>query len=533
MSLRPTLSSLLIFHVITLVLLRPAPCAGEGIFRNPQRFTVIHTNDTHSHIASPKERKDGLPALGGAARRVALIKEMKANLPEVIYVDSGDIFQGTLFFNFFKGEAEFKLAALAGLDLMTLGNHEFDAGQQILVEKASRAPFPIVCANISFGPEADPRMKELVKPWTRRSIGEFTVTFIGLVTKELMQSTNPLNLMGVSVSDPLEAIDAAMADSAEGTDAYIVLSHLGIVGDMELAAVRPRIAAIIGGHTHTALHKGIMVRRTNPSNEDSLSGEDSGIGTLVVQSGSWGRYLGRIDFEILGPPGEAILKVIDSGLIPVDDSLREDPEAAAVIDGYSAEFKSMVNKKIGETKNFLDAERANVRLRETNLGNLIADILRKFGNTDIAFVNGGGLRASISGPAITIEDVMTCLPFNDKVVRLHLKGTDIIKLFKIVASAPRDGHYGGFLQVSGMKVIYGPNEVSEMAIGGRPVDPDRSYSITTNEFLTLGGDGLTVLMECPYIQRTGVLLSDLVMEYVKSNSPIDAKCDGRVRFEDR
>lgn len=522
------------------VLVSVWPCpgsAGVETFRNPKKFTIVHTNDTHSHIAGPKPRKDGSANLGGAARRVALIRDLRATLPEVVYVDSGDIFQGTLFFNFFKGEVEFKLAAMAGLDLMTLGNHEFDAGQNILAERATAAPFPIVCANVSLGPAADPRLKKLIKPSFQRKIGDFTLTFVGLVTDELMQSTNPLNLEGVSVIEPARAFDAAMEGVPPGSDAVIVLSHLGIAGDLALASARPSISAIIGGHTHTALHKGIQVRRVSPSSEDFFSdnGSDreSDNGILIVQSGSFGRYLGRIDLEISGPVGKPRLNVLDTGLIPIEASLKEDPEALVLIDGYTSEFKGLVGKKVGETKDFLDAERANVRLRETNLGNLIADILRKFGNTDVAIVNGGCLRASIPGPVITIEDIMTCLPFSDKVVRLHLKGSEIVKLFRIVAQAPRDGHYGGFLQVSGMKVIYGPGEVSEISIGGRPVDPDRSYSITTNEFLTLGGDGLTVLMECPYIQRTGALLSDLVIDYVRGNSPVSAKCDGRIRFEDR
>lgn len=491
------------------------------------RFAIAHTNDTHSHIEPFKIL--GLKNMfGGIARRATLLNMARKQYDTLIYVDSGDLVQGTLFFNFFKGSIEFKMAQKLGLDIMCLGNHEFDKGQQVLLENIRSVDFPVLCANIKFNDKACKGLQQVVKKSVIKEVGGYRILFTSIVTNELLTTTKASNLNGIEVLDPYESIKRVMSDN--DFHFVILLSHQGFSNDLKTAKKFPEIDLIIGGHSHTKLSKGIFVP-ANDSDDSNDSNDSNDSGVWVFQSGQWGKYLGLIEIEITRDSQKPVMRVIDSGLISVDESIKEDGEFKKIIAEKAAGFKKMVKKKIGETSVILDGERGRIRVEETNLGNLTADVIRAFGKTDIAFQNAGAIRSSIRGPEVKVEDVLNCFPFSDEVVTLKLKGSDIEKLFSIIASAPRDGHYGGYLQISGMKVVYNNNKVRDITINNTPLDRTRIYTVATNAFLTQGGDGLTILRDNKWLYRTGVLVSDLVIEHFKNNSPVNAKVEGRIIVE--
>jgi len=256
-------------------------------------LTILHTNDTHSRI--DPFPMDGGPhqGLGGVARRAALVREIRAENPNILLLDSGDIFQGTPYFNFFGGEIEFKAMSAMGYDVATLGNHDFDNGVPGLVEMMPHASFDFVSANYDV---SGSELESHVRPWVIREmegvkVGIFGlgVAFEGLVLANLHE--------GVRHTDPYAAARMAVEELRERGCALVVcLSHMGYryregtPCDTELAQVVEGIDLILGGHSHTFM------------DEPDVYVHPGGGRSLVHQVGWGGMRLGRIDV-VLGPVG--------------------------------------------------------------------------------------------------------------------------------------------------------------------------------------------------------------------------------------
>lgn len=252
------------------------------------RLVVLHTNDTHSRIDPFPMDGGRFEGLGGVARRAALIERIRAEHPHVLLLDSGDILQGTPYFNFFGGEVEFRAMSMMGYDVATLGNHEFDLGVDGLVEAMTHAKFEFVSAN--YAVDGTP-LEAHVRPWTVREVGGVRIGIFGLGIELERLVPEPL-YAGVRYTDPTEAARLACADLRDrGCALVICLSHLGYayrgskVSDTTLAQAVPEIDLILGGHTHTFMDG--PDRYSDP--------RDPTRETLVHQVGWGGMRLGRID----------------------------------------------------------------------------------------------------------------------------------------------------------------------------------------------------------------------------------------------
>jgi 5'-nucleotidase len=267
----------------------PLPVASDEV-----RLIILHTNDTHSRI--DPFPMDGGPyqGLGGVARRATLIDRIRDRHPNVLLLDSGDIFQGTPYFNFFKGAIEYEAMSAMGYDVVTIGNHDFDNGVDGLVEMMPRATFDFVSANYEM---AGSPLEARVQPWVVREVGGIRigifglgVGFDGLVLESLHQ--------GVRYTDPLAAArQCVLALRAVGCSLVVCLSHLGYryggdrPSDTHLAQRVEGIDLILGGHTHTFM------------DEPDVYSHPGGRKTLVKQVGWGGIRLGRVEV-VLGHPDE-------------------------------------------------------------------------------------------------------------------------------------------------------------------------------------------------------------------------------------
>jgi len=257
-----------------------------GLLRDDVRLVILHTNDTHSQIDPFPETASRNAGVGGAARRASLIRQVRAAHDHVLLLDSGDIFQGTPYFNLFGGEVEMKVMSQMGYDVATLGNHDFDNGTDGLVEMLPHATFEFVCANYDI---THPGLADRVQPYTIRQFGDVKVGIFGLgidfhalVLADLHQ--------GVSYSDPVGAARRISEDLREqGCHLVICLSHLGYrynsdrPSDTDLANLVPEVDLILGGHTHTFM-----------DSPDIYRAGETGL-TVVNQVGYAGIRLGRID----------------------------------------------------------------------------------------------------------------------------------------------------------------------------------------------------------------------------------------------
>jgi 5'-nucleotidase len=249
-------------------------------------ITILHTNDTHSQI-DPLPANDRNAGKGGVARRATLVKKIRKENPNTLLIDAGDVLQGTPYFNFFKGEVEYKAMSAIGYDAGTLGNHEFDNGVNALAAALKFANFDIVSANYDVKGTA---LEGRVKPYVVKTVGGVRIGLFGLGISPTALITAE-NFKGVTYIDPVVAARGMVKKLREEERCALVvcMSHLGYSadgqrGDSFVAAQVDGIDFIAGGHTHTFMEKPVM--QTQPC----------GAQTLIFQVGKSGIYVGRVDF---------------------------------------------------------------------------------------------------------------------------------------------------------------------------------------------------------------------------------------------
>jgi 5'-nucleotidase len=256
---------------------------------NKKQITILHTNDVHSHVEPFPSNDPKYANMGGAARRMSLIQQVRKEQPNVLLLDAGDIFQGTPYFNFYGGELEFKLMSMMGYDAATIGNHDFDNGINGLAAQMPNASFNMLNANYDF---TNTLMEGLTQPYkvfvkdgVRIGVFGIGIQLSGLVNKTMYKETKYLDPIEITTDIVKELRNKARCDIV------ICLSHLGYdydnknkISDRLLAQKTEGIDLIIGGHTHTFLDKPAIVQNK------------AGKFTLVNQVGWGGINLGRVDF---------------------------------------------------------------------------------------------------------------------------------------------------------------------------------------------------------------------------------------------
>lgn len=269
-------------------------------------FTILHTNDWHSRIEPFPMDGGKYQGLGGAAYRAQMIKQVRSEVEHVLVLDSGDMFQGTPYFNYFGGEVEFKLMSEMGYDCATLGNHDFDGGIDGLKKQLPHAKFNILNSNYDF---SNTILKDTFKPYKIYKLGNVKVgvTAVGIDLQGLVPN---VLWNGLQYTDPVEKANfwAGFLKKQEGCDFVALLSHLGYkysdskVSDEFMAKNSRNIDLILGGHTHTFME--------TPVNTTNLDGEE----VIINQVGWAGIMLGRIDFtmvsgKLIKKPQSSMLKV--------------------------------------------------------------------------------------------------------------------------------------------------------------------------------------------------------------------------------
>lgn len=255
-----------------------------------QKLTILHTNDVHSRIDPFPMDGSSSQGLGGVAARAEIIEKIRREEEHVLLLDAGDIFQGTPYFNFFKGEPEIKAMTSMGYDATTIGNHDFDAGLENLATQLTRhARFPMLVSNYDF---TGTPMEYLYQPYRIFKKGKLKIGILGLGIE--MEGLVPEKLYaGTKYQDPVEKANeiADKLKKDKGCDLVICLSHLGYqytenkISDKKLAAATQNIDVIIGGHTHTFLNDPVLVKNKK------------GVDVIINQVGWAGINLGRLDFE--------------------------------------------------------------------------------------------------------------------------------------------------------------------------------------------------------------------------------------------
>ena len=487
-----------------------------------QTLTILHSSEHHGQALPIEERSK--PRIGGMAGRAALIASVRKETDAVLLVDSGDILIGTALSSFFRGEPDIKAMNLMGYQAMAAGNHDFDFGLDHLRKLQELAQFPILCSNVVG------RGTELpCRPFAVLRVGTFTIGLISLLGHSNFPDTfNRQVVKMLDLRDPIETARtlARTLKAQEHVDLVIAVTHESTEEDLALLVQAPEVDAVIGGHT-----EGFDGLRT----AGSMTAVESQAkpGPLLVKTHRLGRTLGRLDLSLTRQPGPVAILRATARNLPVTDAVGSDSAVAALLDDYARKLDSQTGTVIGRSLVNLDGDTTRVRSRETNLGNLLADLLRAEFGTEIALVNSGQIRDSIPAGPVEIKRVLRVLPFNSSTVTLSVSGRHLLEALENSASRLPDTH-GRFLQVSGLSVTYDlsapPGQrVREVMIGDRRLETTQRYSVATDAFVADGGDGFTMFVAATDRIERQIPMRDLLLEALRSR-PLKASTDGRVRF---
>ncbi len=500
----------------------------KAIVNKTQYITILNTNDVHGRL-EPFSYKNKKGLVGGLARRAALIKSIEGSNKNVITVDSGDFAQGTLFFNLFSGIPDVKLMKEAGYNIATLGNHEFDKGLKGVKNILEHAKYPFVCANIRF--TKDQELQSLVKPYIIESEHGLKIAVIGLIAPDLKTLVN--NLKNVEVLDPVKTTRNIVKEVNSRADLIMVLSHMGISKDIILAEKVPEIDVIVGGHSHTLLKHPKIFNKTGDK-------------TLVIQDGEFGVNLGRLDISIKN-------KVIQNyyyNLIPVNGEIIGDTNIKNEIKVLSKKIEKYKNEKVGELAFTIGKKGEHINSELLKAGSLLTEAIKhQFPDVDIVLQNSGGIRIQkrINPGMISLADILSLYPFKNSVVIFELKGKD---LKSVLETSSRKYPYEneGFLQSLGLeytidpakahqvlsndgtKIIKKGQRVSNIKINGKPLENDKYYKIALNDYVFNGGNGYSQFKKAVNVNKTGMMIQDLVVNYIKKNSPVSAEVKDKINL---
>jgi 2',3'-cyclic-nucleotide 2'-phosphodiesterase (5'-nucleotidase family) len=487
----------------------PAEEAGAGSEQALERIVLLHTNDFHGAIEAEEE---GAGERGGLVNLVSLIDEVRAQDPgRTLLLDAGDTFQGTYVSNSTQGEVVMAAMNLAGYDAWTLGNHEFDWGQEVLQARISEASFPVLAANVQNATSGE--VWEQVQPFAILQAGAARVAVLGLSYPDTPVINRPENVAGLAFRGAEETVTAYLPELEEQADLIVVLSHAGLDGDRALAEAVDGIDVIIGGHSHAYLNRPEKVGDT-----------------LVVQAGSGGQVLGRLEMTVDLATGMIAEYSSSDVLLPVSDQVEAvNAEAQALVEAALAQAAETMDLPIGETARALAPRREG----EFALGNLVVDAMLAAPMSDglpadIAMHNNGGIRAELPKGEVTFGQLYAVLPFDNQLVALDLTGAQVLR---ILEHSVEGG--GARMQVGGMAFRYNSAKLAgqrilEATVGGEPLDPEGVYRVVTIDYLAAGGDG-----QDTFVEGTNLSYGDTevwaVAEYIGAHSPVDAQIEGRIR----
>jgi len=476
------------------------------------KVTILFFNDIHGHLMPFKVKAEkGETDVGGIARLATLIKQIRSendkNGGKTFMFVAGDILQGTPMSTVFHGEPDIKSMNAMNVDVMTIGNHEFDFGLQNFYRLKKLAAFPFISANIVEKKSG----KQLCNAFVSFKLSDkVRLHVVGITTKELLWTTLPENVSTLDVLEPVDTVKNVSKNIPEDGP-VILLSHSKHETDRRIARALPNLTAIIAGHDQILFEPMRKVGAVS-----------------IFQAFEKGKYLGRFDLEV--DPVSGKTRLVSHSYMPITDAIRPDKEVDQIVRGYYEKLGDKFKSVVGHTDVLLDGERERIRYEETNLGNFVTDIMRVYTGADIALLNAGSLRASIAAGPITLEDIFKVMPFANEIVLIDISGRELLQVLKRSVMGEREEEDGGFLQVSGIRYTIKGRAVREVTIGRNalPLDPDKTYRVAVTDFLASGGDGYTIFTGKSF-QYTGSPLRELIVDTVRNHGEITAEIDGRIK----
>lgn len=490
---------------------------------------IVHTNDTHSYVAGLDRYgnpcRDDQSCKGGSARIAAAIKQAKNQKDNVLALDAGDMFQGTLFYSVYKAELQTKLNTLIPYDAITLGNHEFDDGCQALARYLERQPVPVVATNLkpSVGCALYGARYE---PWQIFNIRQTQVAVLGLVNDDV------INLSGACKHTLFKPAKESLVDAIEtlkkqGISHVIVISHLGLPTDIELAKSVSGVDVIVGGHTHSYLGE------NSPDGPyPTMIKSPNGDPVLIVTAKNATQYLGELQMTF---DKDGVLKSWSGVARELDVQAPRDKAVTEVVADFTQGLESFENDRIGShALSMLDGMQA-CRQSSCFSGMLLAESMLDFGRrygAQIAILNAGSVRAALPAGTLTRGQLLTAFPFNNSAQIRDFTGEQLWAALENGVRAdnavsPR------LLQVAGLRYQFKVDNAPGSRITKAEVlmpdghwerlDLKQTYRVVLTDFLVKGGDHYEMLSEGRYVTSPDAFVLDILEQFLKTHSPIKAE----------
>ncbi|XP_072855161.2 5'-nucleotidase [Pogona vitticeps] len=521
------------------------------------QLTILHTNDVHARVEETSRDSGkcaGQDCYGGVARRATKIREIRATHDNVLLLDAGDQYQGTVWFSYFKGREVVRFMNLLGYDAMTIGNHEFDNGVDGLLDPLLKnVNFPVVSANIKASKQLANNITGYFLPYRIINVGSERVGIVGYTTKETPVLSDPgKDLM---FEDEIAALQPQVDKlTTLGVNKIIALGHSGFTVDKSIAQKVKGVDVVVGGHTNTFLYTGPQPSNDIPAGDyPFMVKSDYGSKVPVVQAYAFGKYLGylNVTFDENGN----VIKAVGNPIL-LDKSISEDPIVKAQVDEMKRELQNFSSKVIGKTIVYLNGTTYACRFQECNMGNLICDAAvynnlrhpddNQWNHVSMCIINGGGIRGPIdersNNGTITLEELLSVLPFGGTFDLLEIKGSALKEAFE--HSVYRHGQgTGELLQVSGIQVVYDLSQKSGSRVTSLkvlctdcrvpvyvPLNMEKTYKVLLPSFLAGGGDGYHMLKGSSNNHSSGNLDIDVVSSYISRMGRVFPAVEGRVKF---
>ena len=424
-----------------------------------KKLTLLHSNDMHGDFLAEDESGR---LVGGVSLLSGYIQKVRGEEENVLYAISGDMFRGSVIDSEFRGLSTIEIMNMLTPDVATLGNHEIDygIGHLLFLEKCAR--FPIINANLYL----TTNQIRLFNSHIILEVGGMRVLFIGVLTEEVLATARKERLIGSFINVHEAAAEVGRicnAHRTEDIDLTVLLTHIGFEEDKKLAALLdPRwgVDLIIGGHTHTYLEEPCVVA-----------------GIPIVQAVTGTDQVGRFDLVI-----DTDTNSIDSytwELIPIDDGhCPRDTALEELIAKYSAIAEEKYSRYITR---FAGIYTHPARDRETQLGRLMADLLRDNLGLDVMLLGSGSIRVPQLGPLVTLKELTEMFPFQEEVIRVTVTGRQLKHMIAHIfrPGALEDDHAEFYQFSGGMKVVVSLSEqrVKDISYDGAPIDDDRLFRV--------------------------------------------------------
>ncbi|AHD09937.1 bifunctional metallophosphatase/5'-nucleotidase [Phaeobacter gallaeciensis] len=506
-----------------------------GVAAADYKLTILHTNDFHSRFEPISKYDSGCrdgdnaegKCFGGSARLVTALADARARSNNSILVDGGDQFQGSLYYTYYKGKVAAEMMNKLGYDGMTVGNHEFDDGPEVLRGFMDSVQFPVLMSNADVSGE--PVLADVLRKSTVIERGGEKIGLIGLTPEDTPDLASPGK--NITFTNPVDAVQGEVDRlTAEGVNKIIVLSHSGYGVDQRVAAGTTGVDVIVGGHSNTYL--------SNVS--DKAAGPYPTVvnDVAIVQAYAYGKFLGELNVTF--DDDGNVIEAVGEPLV-MDGTVAEDEGTVARIAELAKPLDEIRNKVVAESAEAVDGDRNNCRVQECQMGNLVADAMLdrvKDQGVSIAIANSGGIRASLEPGEVTMGEVLTVLPFQNTLSTFEITGEEVIAALENGVSQVEEIK-GRFPQVAGLKFTWdpsvAPNEgrIQDVMVGEgdsfAPIDPAKTYVVVTNNYVRNGGDGYKVFAgDDKNAYDFGPDLADVMAEYLVENSPYKPYTDGRI-----